>query len=153
MLPADLFLHDVELIHAFLEKKNIETWMWGDMLLSPDEFPGYSSTYFHGTGSGYGKALRQKIPRAIVICDWHYSGDQAQFPSLAAFQEDGFRVVGAVWEDENTAQNYSRQAAEASALGMMATTWFYVPQQRWDQVEQILRASAAAFRVLDRNDR
>ena len=152
MLPADLFLYDVKVLHEFLGKRNIETWMWGDMLLSPEEFPGFASTYFHGNRNGYGKALRQEIPREIVICDWQYTSNQAEFPSMKVFQDDGFRVIGSVWEDAKTARNFGQYAAHSGALGMMATTWFYVPQRRWDRVEQILESSAEAFRTLDQHD-
>ena len=152
MLPADLFLYDVKVLHEFLRRRSIETWMWGDMLLSPEEFPGFADTYFHGNRNGYGKVLRQEIPREIVICDWQYTSDRTEFPSMKVFQDEGFRVIGSVWEDAKTARNFGQYAADSGALGMMATTWFYVPQQRWDRVEQILRSSAEAFRTLEQND-
>jgi hypothetical protein len=149
MLPADLFLADVVQLHEYLETRNVETWMWGDMLISPGEFPDMEGTYLHGTTGGYGKALRDQIPRSIVICDWHYSGSQAEFPSVAMLQSEGFEVIGAVWENPITAENFSRYVADSGAAGMMATTWFYVPQRRWERVEKILRTSASAFRILD----
>jgi hypothetical protein len=152
MLPADLFLYDVKVLHEFLAERNVETWMWGDMLLSPEQFAGYASTYFHGNRNGYGKALRREIPREIVICDWQYTNNQAEFPSMKVFQDDGFRVIGSVWEDAKTAMNFGQYAADSSAMGMMATTWFYVPQRRWDRVEKILESSAEAFRALDQHD-
>jgi len=43
MLPANLFLNDVVKLHDFLKSKNIETWMWGDMLISQKEFPSAST--------------------------------------------------------------------------------------------------------------
>ena len=98
MLPAELFIKDVNILHEFLEERKIETWMWGDMLLSPGEFPGHDSTNFHGNREGYGKELRAEIPRSVIICDWHYKSVGEEFPSTTAFIEEGFRVIRRRWE-------------------------------------------------------
>jgi hypothetical protein len=79
MLPPELFLKDIERLHAHLKKRGVETWMWGDMLISPEEFPTMLDKHLHGA---YGYAtLRNKIPKDIVICDWHYFDEQSDFPS------------------------------------------------------------------------
>lgn len=145
MLPADLFLKDVLRIHDYLKKRGIETWMWGDMLISPDEFPAMFARDLHGVFAGYGKVLRGKLPRDIVICDWHYVDDQKSFPSLAAMQQEGFRVIGAPWRKSKTIRNFSRYAAQHRAYGMMATTWFHVQYKEADVVEAIIRESGEVF--------
>lgn len=145
MLPAELFLKDVLLIRNHLAERNVETWMWGDMLISPDEFPEMLGRELHGISSGYGKALRQKLPKDIVICDWHYADDQMEYPSLAAFKAEGFRVLGATWKKEKTIRNFSRYAAEQGADGMIATTWFHVQRKEWDVVGNIIKTSGRAF--------
>jgi hypothetical protein len=145
MLPADLFLRDVLRIHDYLKKRGIETWMWGDMLISPAEFPGMLAKHLHGTGPGYGKALRDKLPRDIVICDWHYLDSQSDFPSLATMKQEGFRVIGVTWKKKETIRNFSRYAAQHGAYGMMATIWFYVPRRKWDVVDIIIRTSGEVF--------
>ncbi len=145
ILPADLFLEDVNRIHAYLKKRNVETWMWGDMLISPEEFPEMLAGGLHGESVGYGKALRDKLPRDIVICDWHYLDSQAEFPSLATFKTEGFRVLGATWKKPQTIRNFSRYAATHGADGMIATTWFHVQNKEWDVVERIIRESGQAF--------
>lgn len=152
MLPAELFLLDIQRIHAHLKEKKVETWIWGDMLLSPDEFPQMTSSYLHGGSLGYGRRLRQQLPRDIVICDWHYSGTQSQFPTLLTMQSEGFRVIGATWDTPQTTQQFSRFAASNGAYGMMATTWFYVPLERFDVVEAILSFSGAAFVQLSNSE-
>jgi len=144
-LPAELFLKDVLILHDHLKKKGIATWMWGDMLISPDEFPGMKREQLHGQLSGYGKVLRSKLPHDIVICDWHYLDDQPGFPSLATFRNEGFRVIGVTWKKEKTIRNFSRYAAEHSADGMMATTWFHVQRREWDVVDHIIQFSGEAF--------
>ncbi len=124
MLPADLFLQDVLVLHDFLKTKGIETWMWGDMLLSPDEFPTMLQRNLHGLSLGYGNQLRLRLPRDIVICDWHYFDEQLEFPSLSTMQSEGFRVIGATWRNQLTTKNFSQYASSRSATGMMLTTWF-----------------------------
>jgi len=145
LLPAALFLQDVERIYGYLERQGIETWMWGDMLISPDEFPEMKPNPLHGRTDGYGKVLRQQLPKDIVICDWHYSDDQEAYPSSAAFKAEGFRVLGATWKKEKTIRNFSRYAAQHGADGMIATTWFHVQRKEWDVVERIIRTSGRIF--------
>lgn len=146
ILPPDLFLDDVKRLHAYLKKKNIETWMWGDMLISPDEFPTIrDKTNINGSSPGYGQTLRRMIPKDIVICDWHYSFDQADFPSLAAFRTDGFRVLGSSWKQTDNIRKFSRYAATHGADGMIATTWWPVQGKEWDVVDRIIRDSGEAF--------
>ena len=146
MLPAYLFLQDVLKLHGYLKQRGIETWMWGDMLISPDEFPDMNPKSFHGGVAGYGKALRDKLPKDIVICDWHYADDQADFPSLAAFRQEGFRVLGSTWKMPKTIRNFSHYAAAHGAYGMIATTWFHVQRKEWDVVERIINESGVTFR-------
>lgn len=146
MLPAKLFLEDVKRIHGYLKKKGVETWMWGDMLISPDEFPEMFPRALHGTMPGYGKSLRDSLPKDIVICDWHYDDKQLAYPSLAAFEREGFRVLGATWKESENIRNFSRYAATHGADGMIATTWYHDPKSKdWGNVARIIRESGEAF--------
>jgi hypothetical protein len=148
ILPAELFYKDIMKIYNYLKNKGIETWMWGDMLISPDEFsglPAESLKAFHGTLPGYGKELRAKLPKDIVICDWHYNDDREDFPSLSIMQKEGFRVIGATWAKEKTIKNFSKYASKSKAYGMMATTWWHVQKRNWDVVEKIIKVSGQYF--------
>ena len=145
MIPAVLFLKDIFRIHDYLKQRHIQMWMWGDMLISPEEFPKMLSTHLHGFNPGYGKPLREKLPRDIVICDWHYFDDQVDFPSLSVMQTEGFRVIGATWKTEKTIRNFSRYGSQHGAYGMMATTWFHVQRKEWDTVDSIIRLSGEIF--------
>lgn len=149
MVPADLFARDVERIHGYLTQKGVETWMWADMLLDPAEFPGASSKHLHGMAAGYGKALRNRLPRDIVMCDWHYGDEQGSFPSMSVMQSEGFRVIGATWKREETMRNFSRYALSRHAYGLMATTWFHVQRNDRDLVDWIIRSSGMLFRNPD----
>lgn len=146
MLPAALFFQDVIRIHDYLKARGIQTWMWGDMLISPNEFPEMLRNYLHGGYAHYGKEMRDKLPKDIVIGDWHYIDAQTNFPSLATMQNEGFQVIGTTWKNTKTINNFSRYAAQHGARGMMATTWFHVQRKEWSIVDQIIRDSGAAFR-------
>ena len=99
----------------------------------------------HERVAGYGAELRKQLPKDIVICDWHYRDKQPDFPSLAAFKQEGFRVLGATWKKQQTIRNFSRYAALHGADGMIATTWFHVQKKEWELVEQIITISGKAF--------
>lgn len=145
MIPANLFLEDVLRVYSYLKKQDIETWMWGDMLISPNEFTSMLARHLHGTETGYGKALRDKLPKDIVICDWHYFDGQLDFPSLSVMQNEGFRVIGTTWKKENTIRNFSGYAKQNNAYGMMATTWWHVQKKQWDIVGDIITKSGLIF--------
>ena len=151
-LPANLFLLDVNLLHDFLKHKNIETWMWGDMLVSRTEIPSKSSDFLsnlNGNAFGYGSKLRINLPKDIVICDWHYDDTRADFPSLDAFKVDGFRVLGATYRTIKTTKNFSRYALLHGADGMILTTWFDINQpivvHSWDELSQMIQESGKIF--------
>jgi len=145
MLPAQLFLQDVLRLHRHLVDLKVEVWMWGDMLIAPDEAPRMVASYLHGSAPGYGQAVRDQLPKDIVICDWHYVDQRADFSSLAIFQSEGFRVIGTTWRNSETTRLFSQFAADNDAYGMMATIWFYVPLRKWSTAEEILRVSAEYY--------
>ena len=145
-LPADLFLQDVVSIHAYLKQRGVETMMWGDMLISSDEFPtvrNYDAC--NGDIPGYGKELRQKIPKDIIINDWHYSR-YSTYPSVDLFKAEGFRVLGTTFDNHAGIRNFSAYAKKHGADGMVATTWFYVQRGKWDVVDDIISHSGERFR-------
>jgi hypothetical protein len=158
ILPPDLFLANVNRLHAYLKKNNIETWMWGDMLLAPKDFPTIRVRGdLNGNSPGYGQALRRKIPKDIVICDWHYLNgryivEQTDFPTLAAFKSDGFRVLGTTWREKDTTVNFSKYAVSNGADGMIASTWIILGEKsnkvvnNWSDIEQIIHESGNAFK-------
>lgn len=144
-LPAALFLNSVRTLKGYLDSKGIQTWMWGDMLMAPEEFPGMLAGHLHGTIDGYGKSLRDQIPKSVVIIDWHYSDKQKDFDSTAKLVSEGFSVIGSTWTRDDTTNNFSAFAARSGAMGMLATTWFYVPKKEWDVVERVISVSGKAF--------
>lgn len=144
LLPADLYLQDVTRLHSYLKTRGIETWMWGDMLISPEEFP--TMLYKHLNGTNKYSAIREHIPKDIVICDWHYFDGQPEFPSARAFVADGHTVLGATWRTEKTTGNFSRYIAAmpGGGDGMIATTWYSQPKDR-EILKKIIKTSSEAF--------
>ncbi|UJS18248.1 MAG: beta-N-acetylhexosaminidase [Candidatus Jettenia sp.] len=144
-LPRDLFLADVKYLHKYLKDRGIETWMWGDMLIAPKEFPGMFAGHLHGI-KGY-SSLRNKIPKGIVICDWHYFDEQFDFPSTLSFAKAGHKVLGATWKKERTTKNFSRYVAKIpkNVKGMIATTWFSALKKDIDALNKIIQTSANIF--------
>lgn len=144
-LPAHLFLRDVRKVHTYLSELGMETWMWGDMLISAEEFPGMFPNHLHATPDY--RAIRDSIPEDIVICDWHYFGSGGEFPSARTFADAGHEVLGATWKREKIIWSFSKAIGELgnNGKGMIATTWFHVQKKEWDIVERILRISTEAF--------
>jgi hypothetical protein len=92
--------------------------MWGDMLLAPEQYPGFNATHaLRGTE----RAIKD-LSREIIITDWHYGGND-QFPSARYFQQQGFEVIGCPWNSEQGILNWGEQLAADDALGLLGTSW------------------------------
>lgn len=144
MLPPEFFFQDVSRLHAHLQKRGVETWMWGDMLIAPEEFPGMRSKHMHAATNNYA-ALRPKLPKDIVIVDWHYADKQTDFPSALALKQAGYRVLGATKAQEAAIRNFSRYIARIGGEGMIATTYRATVGRQWDVVDRTIRTSGEAY--------
>lgn len=144
MLPPELFLHDVETIHGWLADRGIETWMWGDVLLDPDEFPQMRAGRLHGTSEH--ASLRERLPEGIVICDWHYEPER-DYPSARAFARAGHDVIGASWKTPSAIREFASFVASMGGRGrgMMATTFTLARDQDTVAIEDVLNVSSEAF--------
>jgi hypothetical protein len=122
-LPAKLYLQDVLKLHGYIRSKGLQIWMWSDMLLSKDQFPKMKKTSLHGY-KAYGN-LAPKLPKDIVIMDWHYKGTD-DFSSITYFDRLGFRVVGTPWNQKDNIKSFSKSVYELlpqEKRGMCASTW------------------------------
>lgn len=144
-LPADLFVKDVKTLRDHLAAQGVSTWMWGDMLLSPAQFPREQQKHLHGRLPGYGKFLWNQLPKDIVVCDWNYTDSGNDFESMQALRAAGFRVIGSTWQKPKTIRDFSRYAIDQGADGMIATLWFHLQKHQWNIVENIIAASGAAY--------
>ena len=145
VLPPELFLQDVLTLHQYLTDRDIAMWIWGDMLISHEEFPSMHPADFNGI-NGYNE-IRQQLPRDLIVADWHYYQTSGPFTSTATLAEEGFKVVGATWKNNRNIKHFSEQVLtiEPRPLGMVATTWFHGPRQEWDIVNEIIEVSGARF--------
>lgn len=144
-LPYDLFYEDVQFLYDYLKNRGIKTWMWGDMLIAPHEFPNMLAKHLHGV-QGYA-SLRGKIPKDIVICDWHYFDKQTEFPSALSFAKAGHKVLGVTWKNNVTTKNFSYYIANMpiNAEGMIATTWLGALRGDINTFKKIIQTSANTF--------
>lgn len=144
-LPANLFLKDVIILNNYLNSKNIETWMGGDMLISNEQFPILAKAGgLHGNKS-YTNLLN-KIPKNITITDWHYWGQQKKFPSTYEFAKAGFKVYGVTWRNKLTTRNFAAYVTTMpeNVKGMIATTWFRLDRKS-EEVIGIINYSGEIF--------
>ncbi len=119
---AELFAKAVNDYHAHLVgRRGVEMQMWGDRLLDAGAM-GYSD--YDASMNDTWQAI-DMIPKDIVICDWHY-GVRDDYPSVRYFQQKGFRVWPAGWNNEEAVRRLievSRKDATEKMVGYLATTW------------------------------
>lgn len=147
-LPAELFLDDVLTLHNYLASKNIETWMWGDMLIRQEEV--YPMKYYSDLNgfNGYSQ-LKKNIPKDIVICDWHY--EQNYFTSMKVFSELGFKVIGSTWKNDLVTEKFARYAknyatnSSNNVAGMMAVPCYGLGGDKKEEVLRIINSSGKVF--------
>ncbi len=95
--------------------------MWADRLLD-----GKSTEYGKWEASENGTAPAiDRIPKDIILCDWHYEMRE-HYPSVAIFQEKGFRVLPSSWNNPKAALAFledARRVNKGLVIGHMGTTW------------------------------
>lgn len=120
--PGEIFAEAVNAYYDFLvRQQGVEMLMWGDRLLD-DAVMGYGM--WEAAQNGTHTAI-ERIPRDIILCDWHYEPRQA-YPSIPFFTQAGFRVLPAGWKDPQATQmllKYARQVGGQRVLGYLCTTW------------------------------
>jgi hypothetical protein len=96
--------------------------MWGDRLLNAETM-GYGS--WESSANDTWPAI-DMVPKDIVMCDWHYETVNMDFPSIRFFQDKGFRVWPAGWNQEASIRRFievARREAGPLMLGYLCTTW------------------------------
>jgi hypothetical protein len=123
---AELFAKAVNDIHGHVVgTRGMEMMMWGDRLLPPST--GYS---MWERSNNETEGAIELIPRDIVMCDWHYEVmEQDDYPSVRYFQDKGFRVWPAGWNEEAAVRRLvevCRRDDGEEMVGYLATTWVSV---------------------------
>ncbi len=120
--PAEVFAKAVNDLHAHVVRdKKLTMLMWADRLLD-DKTMGYGK--WESSANGTAPAIDQ-IPKDIVLCDWHYEL-RDHYPSVPYFQEKGFRVWPASWNNPKAALALledGRRVNKGLVIGHLGTTW------------------------------
>jgi Glycosyl hydrolase family 20, catalytic domain len=121
--PAELFAKAVNDLHRHIVDERKQTMlMWADRLLDDKKF-GYGE--WEASGNGTGPAI-DRIPKDIIMCDWHYETRPKGYPSVAYLQEKGFRMLPSTWRNKDAALAMLREArttATPRMIGHLCTTW------------------------------
>jgi len=123
---GELFARAVnDYYNHLVKKKGVTMFMWGDRLLDgkglKDVYNEYASSY-NGTFTAI-----DKIPRDIVICDWHY-GKLAVYPSIQYLLGRGFQVLTASYSKVSAAKSFvdatvKTRKNNVNMLGHIYTNW------------------------------
>ena len=125
-LAAELYADEVRAIHDHLAQSHRQMWMWGDRLID-----GATSGAGEWEGS-YNQTWTaiDRIPRDIVIADWHY---EAAIPGAAYFAMHGFNVVSCSWRQSDVAlaqvelirtlRAHANPEVATRVQGLLHTTW------------------------------
>jgi hypothetical protein len=106
-------------------EKKVKMLMWGDRLIDANlmKYDGWSASK-NGTAPAV-----DLIPKDIIICDWHYE-KRADYPSIRYFQDKGFRVWPAGWNNVDATRALiacARRNATDRMIGHLSTTWVLEP--------------------------
>jgi hypothetical protein len=125
-LPADLFAAEVTAIRDHLARSNRRLWIWGDRLL---DGAATGTGKWEGSYNGTWPAIH-RIPKDVLICDWHY---EEAVPGAAFFAMHGFDVVSSPWRKSAVAlaqidmqrslRTQAHRALRERARGFLQTTW------------------------------
>jgi hypothetical protein len=121
--PAELFAKAVNDLHQHLvDERKLTMLMWADRLLDDARF-GYGK--WESSQNGTAAAI-DRIPKDIILCDWHYETRKAGYPSIAYFQQQGFRVLPSTWRNKEAALAViaeARRSATERMIGHVCTCW------------------------------
>jgi len=123
---ADLFAQEVQTLHDHLAKSKRQMWMWGDRFLD-GEATGVGE--WEGAKNHTESAI-DKVPKDIVICDWHY---EKAVPTAEYFAMKGFGALACPWRKSDVAltmlewcdevRERSNETLAPRMLGVLQTTW------------------------------
>jgi len=123
--PAELFAKAVnDLHHHIVDERKLTMLMWADRLLD-DKKLGFGYGKWEASQNGTGPAV-DRIPKDIILCDWHYETRPKGYPSIAYLQEKGFRMLPSTWRNKDAALAMLREARASATprmIGHLCTTW------------------------------
>ncbi len=131
--PEKLFVEQLLHFHDYLAKRNIQTIMWGDILLKRgDECPDYG----HAPSLEAARTMREEIPKDVIVADWHYGNFKPdEYINIGVLQKAGFEVLGSPAYFPGNLIWFNAALKKAGALGYLHTTWagFNFDKKGFDQ--------------------
>lgn len=117
----ELFLKQLLAIKKYMKARNIQPIIWGDaLLLNRLE----ASDYGHAPSKAAAEAMRKRVPKDIIIADWHYgSFTPEKYISVNILQDAGFKVLGSTWFYPGNLIWFNTALKKAKSLGHLQTTW------------------------------
>ncbi len=115
--PADWFIEAVNVNYAFLKKRGIKMYMYGDMI-----DPGYNGKQMKINGS----EMLAQLPNDIAILDWKYDGKQdytVDLPSIKMFKNAGLETIACPWFRTKNTPRLAYSVMRHNADGMCLTSW------------------------------
>jgi len=123
--PAELFAKAVNDLHNHIvDERKLTMLMWADRLID-DKKLGYGYGKWEASQNGTGPAI-DRIPKDIIMCDWHYETRPQGYPSVVYLQEKGFRILPSTWHNKDAALAMLREARSTATprmIGHLCTTW------------------------------
>ena len=123
---VELFFSHFTAVCDHLRAKGARAMMWHDMLLKAGD-PRWKG--FQANGTDETEALLPRLPKDVVICDWHYGKSDLQEsepksqPTLDHFKASGLDVLTCPWDDPVATMAQGRYAAKIGLFGVMGTLW------------------------------
>lgn len=123
---VELFFSHFTAVCDHLRAKGARAMMWHDMLLKAGD-PRWKG--FQANGTDETEALLPRLPKDVVICDWHYGKSDMQEsepksqPTLDHFKASGLDVLTCPWDDPVATMAQGRYAAKIGLFGVMGTLW------------------------------
>ena len=122
---AEILAMDIRQIHDWLNRRNVRTAMWGDMLLDHNRWEaevGSANSQNPFFRSGATHHALQQIPMDVLILGWHYD-EKKSYDSIGHFRRNGFRVVGVPWHEPKVARNMAGSVKHSGGQGIIAADW------------------------------
>ena len=99
---AELYLRTVNILHDYLTSKGLDTMIWGDRLLDCKKL---GMQMWEADRFGMYRAF-EKMPKAIMICAWHYDLHAHGYYSTEQFISNGFFDIPSFGHEVEQAKHF-----------------------------------------------
>ena len=111
--PWVIWAESIDKLHEWIGARGMRMAMWGDQFL-----PQHTGSEPHFTSRSI-----DRVPRDILIFDWHYSPNHDYDSTIAYFKDRGFEVLGCPWYEPVNVYAFASAAGRNGILGYCGTTW------------------------------